>query len=195
METALVRKDGRHVELWIAGESILSDGRVSAVHCTVKDITQRKRMEQQLQAGNARRRAGQSRRRNRQQSQEIISWPCSATNCAIPLNPVLATASMLRDDPHFDADTREQLEIICRNAELEARLIDDLLDVTRIERGKIDLDRRPVELCTIIRRAVGSLPARTSRPGSSSSTWTWARRAATGSMPTPPVSSRSSGTS
>ncbi len=71
-----------------------------------------------------------------------------------PLNPVLATASMLRDDPRFDADTREQLEVICRNAELEARLIDDLLDVTRIERGKVDLDRRPVDLCAILRQAV-----------------------------------------
>lgn len=70
-----------------------------------------------------------------------------------PLNPVLAAASMLRKDPRFDADTREQLEVICRNAELEARLIDDLLDVTRIERGKVELDRRPTELCTIIRRA------------------------------------------
>ena len=71
-----------------------------------------------------------------------------------PLNPVLATASMLQQDPRFDADTREQLEVISRNAELEARLIDDLLDVTRIERGKVDLDRRPIELCTIIRRAM-----------------------------------------
>jgi two-component system CheB/CheR fusion protein len=70
-----------------------------------------------------------------------------------PLNPVLATATMLRNDPRFDADTREQLEVICRNAELEARLIDDLLDITRIERGKVELERRPVELCTVIRRA------------------------------------------
>ena len=71
-----------------------------------------------------------------------------------PLTPVLATVSMLQEDPRFDADTREQLEVIRRNVELEARLIDDLLDVTRIERGKVELDRRPVELCTIIRRAV-----------------------------------------
>ncbi len=71
-----------------------------------------------------------------------------------PLNPVLATATMLRDDPRFDADTREQLDVICRNAEMEARLIDDLLDVTRIERGKVELDRRPIDLGTILRRAI-----------------------------------------
>ena len=71
-----------------------------------------------------------------------------------PLNPVMATASLLRDDPRFDADIRNQLEIICRNAELAARLIDDLLDVTRIQRGKVALDRRCIDLSTIIRRAV-----------------------------------------
>lgn len=70
-----------------------------------------------------------------------------------PLSPVLVTASMLRDDPRLDSDVRQQLEVICRNAELEARLIDDLLDITRIERGKVELDRRPVELSTIIHHA------------------------------------------
>jgi two-component system, chemotaxis family, CheB/CheR fusion protein len=37
---------------------------------------------------------------------------------------------------------------------MEAQLIDDLLDVTRIARGKIEFSRRPVELCTVISRAV-----------------------------------------
>ena len=110
-----------------------------------------------------------------------------------PLNPVLATASMLQKDPRFDADTREQLEVIRRNVELEARLIDDLLDVTRIERGKVELDRRPVELCTIIRRAVEvclpDIEARKLEFGIDARD-----RRRTGSMPTPPACSRSSGT-
>ena len=44
--------------------------------------------------------------------------------------------------------------MVRRNVEMEARLIDDLLDVTRIARGKIELSRSVVELCTIIHRAV-----------------------------------------
>ena len=46
------------------------------------------------------------------------------------------------------------LEMIRRNVEMEARLIDDLLDVSRIARGKIELNRSPVELCKVIQRAV-----------------------------------------
>jgi two-component system CheB/CheR fusion protein len=47
----------------------------------------------------------------------------------------------------------EYLEIARRNVELEARLIDDLLDVTRIARGRIELDRKVVDLCTVLNRA------------------------------------------
>jgi two-component system CheB/CheR fusion protein len=72
-----------------------------------------------------------------------------------PLTPVVAALSILqRQQGGFDPETREHLEMIGRNVELEARLIDDLLDVTRIEKGKIDLDRKPIMLCEVLRRAV-----------------------------------------
>ena len=71
-----------------------------------------------------------------------------------PLTPVLATVVMLQDDPRIDEELRQHLEVVRRNVELEARLIDDLLDVSRIERGKVDLDIQSHELCTILRRAV-----------------------------------------
>ncbi len=44
--------------------------------------------------------------------------------------------------------------MIRRNVELEARLIDDLLDVTRIVRGKLELHKQPIELCTVLHRAI-----------------------------------------
>jgi PAS domain S-box-containing protein len=72
-----------------------------------------------------------------------------------PLTPVLAAVSMLQRRGSASAPADGELEIIRRNIELEARLIDDLLDLTRIARGKIELDRRPVLLGTIIDRAVG----------------------------------------
>jgi PAS domain S-box-containing protein len=71
-----------------------------------------------------------------------------------PLTPVLATVSMLQEERAEDEEMRDSLEVIRRNIELEARLIDDLLDLTRIARGKITLNKSRVELCTVIRRAV-----------------------------------------
>lgn len=71
-----------------------------------------------------------------------------------PLTPVVMGVSMLQGRSDLDQQMRETLEMVRRNVEMEARLIDDLLDVTRISRGKLELNRSPVELSTIINRAV-----------------------------------------
>ena len=62
-----------------------------------------------------------------------------------PLAPVLIAAEMLARDPAVPAAARAQLVMIRRNVELEARLIDDLLDLTRIARGKLQLHGAPVD--------------------------------------------------
>jgi PAS domain S-box-containing protein len=61
-----------------------------------------------------------------------------------PLTPVLLNAAALREDERLPADVRAQLAMMERNIGLEARLIDDLLDLTRIAKGKLHL--RP-QLC------------------------------------------------
>ncbi|MEJ7640024.1 MAG: ATP-binding protein [Singulisphaera sp.] len=71
-----------------------------------------------------------------------------------PLTPVLAAVSLLQRDERLDDDTRAVLEMVRRNVTIEARLIDDLLDMTRIERGQIVLDRRPVDLRLVVGGAV-----------------------------------------
>ena len=47
LETFLIRKDGRPIEVWVAGEAILMSGKGVVLHCTAKDITERKRSEEQ----------------------------------------------------------------------------------------------------------------------------------------------------
>ena len=70
-----------------------------------------------------------------------------------PLTPVLiAVSSMLESDP--DPALLPALEMIRRNIELEARLIDDLLDLSRIARGRLRLDLEVVDIHQVIRRAV-----------------------------------------
>src|SRR4029450_8818319 len=57
-----------------------------------------------------------------------------------PLTPVLASALAPESGPALPQEVPESLHMIRRNVELEARLIDDLLDLTRIDRGKIQLN-------------------------------------------------------
>ena len=63
-----------------------------------------------------------------------------------PLTPVLMMAAALRDDERLPVDVREQLGMIERNINLEARLIDDLLDLTKISHGKLPFR---AELCDV----------------------------------------------
>jgi PAS domain S-box-containing protein len=71
-----------------------------------------------------------------------------------PLSPVLAAVQLMQRKESLTEEARHHLEVIRRNVQLEARLIDDLLDLTRIVNGKILLERKPVLICTAIERVI-----------------------------------------
>jgi signal transduction histidine kinase/DNA-binding response OmpR family regulator len=71
-----------------------------------------------------------------------------------PLTPVLATLSQLIPAGRIPAELREDLDMIRRNVELEARLIDDLLDLTKINKGKIELQYDSVDVHSLILDAI-----------------------------------------
>jgi signal transduction histidine kinase/ActR/RegA family two-component response regulator len=70
-----------------------------------------------------------------------------------PLTPVIAMVGELEASASQSPQTRQALEVIRRNVELEARLIDDLLDVTRIAKGKLQLTFETVCVHQILQRA------------------------------------------
>lgn len=70
-----------------------------------------------------------------------------------PLTPVLATVSTLASDPTLPDAVRSDIDLIRRNVELEARLIDDLLDLSRITSGKLRLQMEAVDLGVAIQQA------------------------------------------
>ncbi|MDB5320113.1 MAG: Hybrid sensor histidine kinase/response regulator [Phycisphaerales bacterium] len=63
-----------------------------------------------------------------------------------PLTPVLTATHMLQTDPSMPPDARATIAMIRRNVQLETRLIDDLLDLTRVSRGKLQLQLATVDL-------------------------------------------------
>lgn len=70
-----------------------------------------------------------------------------------PLSPVIAMVGELEAIGSDKPEVRRALEVIRRNVELEARLIDDLLDVTRIAKGKLQLSFEGASAHEILRRA------------------------------------------
>jgi signal transduction histidine kinase/CheY-like chemotaxis protein len=76
-----------------------------------------------------------------------------------PLNAIFGWTRMLSSGQLDEAGFRRAVETIERNAKLQARLIEDMLDVSRIISGKLRLDAQPVDLTGVINAAVD-----TSRP-------------------------------
>jgi signal transduction histidine kinase len=71
-----------------------------------------------------------------------------------PLTPVLASVFTLEREKDVPETMHESLQLIRRNVELEARLIDDLLDLTRISKGKVQLSFEVVDAHILLRNAL-----------------------------------------
>jgi len=67
-----------------------------------------------------------------------------------PLTPVLASVELISRQAKDEAQLKATISIIRRNIELEARLIDDMLDLTAITRGKINLCPETVDIHSVV---------------------------------------------
>src|SRR5215216_100815 len=71
-----------------------------------------------------------------------------------PLTSLLGWSSVLREARRDEKVLNQGLEAIDRNARVQAQLIDDLLDVSRIVSGKLNLDVRPLDVSSVTRAAI-----------------------------------------
>jgi PAS domain S-box-containing protein len=164
------RREPRDVSLTVA---VARDAQMApiALRWLVRDISERKRAEDRVHAFN-----GELERRIRQRTAQLEERTAQleertaqleAANRAkdhflailshelrTPLTPVLATISYCEGRPDLPAELRDEIASIRRNVELEARLIDDLLDITRISRGKFDLHREALDAHVMLRAAL-----------------------------------------
>lgn len=76
-----------------------------------------------------------------------------------PLNPVLLLATEAAGNNSLAANVRGDFDLIARSVELEARLIDDLLDITRVARGKLNLDLRNINVHEALQDALRTVRA------------------------------------
>ncbi len=128
-----------------------ADGDINGGLCIASDITDRRRLEEEL-----RRRAEELAAADRRKDEFLAMLAHELRNPLAPISNALEAIRLARSNP---AATEEALNIARRQIGHMARLLDDLLDVSRFTRGKVHLRKVPVDLTTILRQAV-----ETSRP-------------------------------
>ena len=126
-------------------------GRVVGVLGIARDVTRRKRAEDELLKAKE---LAEAANRAKDRFLAVLSHELRS-----PLTPVLALASAWERDTAVAEELREDLSIVRRNVELEVQLIDDLLDMTRIARGKLRLAAEPTDAHALLRHAVRTCPA------------------------------------
>ncbi len=113
-----------------------------------EEIQERKAAEQELRE--AKEKAEESERQLAMASQAKDRFLAMLSHeLRTPLTPVLAAVEALQSEG-ISAELRPWFEIIRRNIELEARLIDDLLDLTRVSKGKLQLRFETVDIHILI---------------------------------------------
>ncbi len=140
--------DGGRLDLMLSAGPLRPAGRKAIEGCvvTLTDITERRRSERELQRAWA---AAEAMNQAKDHFLATLSHELRT-----PLTPVLAVISGLESNEGFPPDLHQSVVMMRRNIELEARLIDDLLDLTRVSRGKLELERRNVDLRELLEHAV-----------------------------------------
>jgi PAS domain S-box-containing protein len=178
-ETVRTTKEGRHLHVSLTISPIKdANGRVVGASKIARDITDRKLSEEALreaqkaaEAANAdRERLLESERAARSEAERAsyMKDEFLATlshELRTPLNAVLGWATALRAG-HFPTEELEQgLETIERNARVQAQIIEDLLDMSRIISGKVRLDVQRVDLPAVVAAAIDTVRASASAKG------------------------------
>ncbi|HEX6900540.1 MAG TPA: ATP-binding protein [Thermoanaerobaculia bacterium] len=125
---------GTHWETWEVRPWYESDGAIGGLIIFSEIITERKLAQEALREA---RRAAEAANQAKDRFLATLSHELRT-----PLTPLLTAGQMLETDPRLPPDLRAWAVMIRRNVELETRLIDDLLDHTRILNGKVEL--RPI---------------------------------------------------
>ncbi|HEY9876767.1 MAG TPA: PAS domain S-box protein, partial [Candidatus Obscuribacterales bacterium] len=110
-----------------------------------------------LAVDNARLYRGQERDRARAEAANRIKDEFLAVlshELRTPLNPILGWTQLLKSRKFDEKRAMHALDIIERNAQLQTQLIDDLLDVSRILQGKLQLEFQPIHLKFVIEAAI-----------------------------------------
>ena len=178
-ETIRVTKDSRRIDVSLTISPIKDAwGNVIGASKIARDITERKLAEAALRQAqktadeanaekarlleSERLARGEAERASRMKDEFLATL---SHELRTPLNAVLGWSTILRGKQDLDQETAQGLEAIDRNARVQAEIIDDLLDMSRIISGKIGLDVQPLNLPAIVLEAVETMRGTASAKG------------------------------
>jgi PAS domain S-box-containing protein len=145
--TVLMRRDGSELPIDDSGAPIREpNGTVRGVVLIFRDFSEHKAAEHKLLEANDALEAA-----NRAKDQFLAAL---SHELRTPLTPVLATLTNWEASDVLPAPFHADIQMLRRNVELEARLIDDLLDLNRIVRGKLSLNLELIDAHELVQSVV-----------------------------------------
>jgi PAS domain S-box-containing protein len=163
-ETRRVTKSGRLIDVSLTVSPIRdSEGNIVGASKILRDITLQKQIEADRERAMKERDALLEREQEARKEAELASRAKDeflgllSHELRTPLNSILGWTRILSSHSVDQETAAQALDTIDRNAKLQARLIDDMLDVSRIISGKLRLDAQPVDLTGVINSAVDTL--------------------------------------
>jgi len=122
-----------------------SDGKTYRLMTMVEDITERKRLDEDraylLKSEQAARAEAEVANRRKDQFMAVLSHELRT-----PLTPVMATLGLMRRESTLSAEDRRNLDVVEENIRLEAGLIDELLDISKLSQGTLQLALETVDV-------------------------------------------------
>jgi PAS domain S-box-containing protein len=156
VETRRQKKDGSPIDISVWAAPLHdAQGNFSCMSI-VADISDRKRLEAEREQLLAREQAARADAESANRIKDEFLATLSH-ELRTPLNAMLGWTQMLRTRKFDEATTTRALETIDRNTKSLAALIEDVLDVSRIIRGKLHLNIRPVHLSSVVEAAIDTV--------------------------------------
>ena len=153
-ETIRQTKDGRRIHVSVTISPIRDHtGRVIGVSKVARDVTLQKEFQQRLVAARVAAEEAQAAAEQANRAKDHFLSVLSH-ELRTPLTPVLGALGLIEQDATIPPHLAEQISMIRRNVETEARLVDDLLDLTRIARGKVRLHYEVVDAHAVLRNVI-----------------------------------------